>query len=165
MMAATIAATVLAGCLKNDDDELESGCRYDPCAFVAPAAEIQSVKAYLDSSGIAATQHCSGLFYAIDAMGTGDSATACSIVSVRYKGFLTNGNAVDSSTTATTFALGDLIRGWVNGIPLIKQGGSIRLYIPPSLGYGARPRTDQQGNVVIPANSTLIFDIKLDDVQ
>lgn len=165
LFATIIAAAFLSGCLKNVDDDNESGCQYDPCEVKAPAAEIQSVKAYLDSSGINATQHCSGLYYAIDAPGAGDSVTACSAISVRYKGNLTNGAAFDSSTTSSQyFPLGNTIRGWINGVPLIRKGGTIRLYIPPTLGYGSTPRTDMNGNVVIPANSILIFEVKLDGV-
>ena len=78
---------------------------------------------------------------------------------VKYKGYLTNGTCFDSTKTSLpTFTLGQLIVGWQKGIPLIKAGGAIRLFIPPSMGYGS--------NTVgpIPANSNLIFEIKLVDV-
>ena len=54
-----------------------------------------------------------------------------------------------------SFQLKNLIIGWQKGIPLIQKGGSIRLYIPPSMGYGSKSSSS------IPANSTLIFDIDL----
>jgi FKBP-type peptidyl-prolyl cis-trans isomerase FkpA len=63
------------------------------------------------------------------------------------------------------FVLGTLIDGWKIGVPLIKKGGQIRLYIPPSLGYGSSDVRDNQGRVIIPGNSILIFDITLIDLQ
>ena len=60
--------------------------------------------------------------------------------------------------------LGELIPGWQKGIPLIKKGGEVKLYIPPSLGYGSQNVTSG-GVVVVPANSILIFDVQLADVQ
>ena len=56
------------------------------------------------------------------------------------------------------FMLNGVIPGWTDGIPLIKQGGRIHLYIPPSLGYGNRAVES------IPANSILLFDVTLDTV-
>jgi FKBP-type peptidyl-prolyl cis-trans isomerase FkpA len=51
-----------------------------------------------------------------------------------------------------------LIEGWKIGLPLLKKGGHIKLYVPPSLGYGPSPNRN------IPGNSVLIFDIRLVDV-
>ena len=65
----------------------------------------------------------------------------------------------DENLTGTTFALGGLILGWQKGIPLIQKGGSINLYIPPSLGYGANATGS------IPANSILVFTIQLVDFK
>jgi FKBP-type peptidyl-prolyl cis-trans isomerase FkpA len=47
---------------------------------------------------------------------------------------------------------------------LIKAGGKIRLYCPPSLGYGSEVKRDGAGNTVIPANSILIFEVELTNV-
>ena len=162
LMAA--AAVFFSGCLKTD--EIEQGCNYDECALKAPAAEIEMVRTYLVQNNITATEHCSGLFYAIDSVGTGVSPNACSDVTFRYKGMLTNGTVFDSSNTTTQpYPLSGLVRGWVNGLPKIKTGGGMRLYIPPTLGYGSQDRTDNNGNVVIPADSVLIFEMKLDGVR
>ncbi len=130
-------------------------CSYDACATVAPIAEQNNVEAYLTSKSIVAAKHCSGLFYKIDVAGTGTNPTACSDVSVKYKGTLTNGNIFDQSTTSISFNIQQLITGWKNAIPLIKEGGKITLFLPPSLGYGA------QATGSIPANSILIFEIEL----
>ena len=144
----------VTSCLKRNDKD----CSYDPCGFVAPPSEITAVQNYLISKSITATQHCSGLFYKIDTLGTGSIPGVCSSVTVNYKGTLTDGTVFDQQNNSVFF-LGGVITGWKNGIPLIKSGGHIHLYIPPSLGYG----NQQAGSV--PPNSILIFDIALVGVQ
>jgi FKBP-type peptidyl-prolyl cis-trans isomerase FkpA len=161
LLAISIVALLLFNCKKSDDNSGPRLCTYDPCALKAPASEIQSVQDYLTANSITATQHCSGLFYKIETVGTGDTANACSYVRVKYIGKLTNGTVFDQKQGADTYAnfLSNLIRAWINGIPLIKVGGKIHLYIPPSLGYGS------QANGSIPANSILIFEVELVDVE
>lgn len=157
VVSCAVVVICVSGCLKNSENT--NTCTYDPCSYVAPAAEIQAVQAYITANNITASQHCSGLFYKIDQPGTGNSATACSYVDVTYTGKLTNGTTFDSTSTPVTFSLSQLIRGWVNGIPLIKEGGSINLYVPPSLGYG------NQVVGTIPANSVLVFKVNLVTVR
>ncbi|OLY92659.1 FKBP-type peptidyl-prolyl cis-trans isomerase FkpA [Cnuella takakiae] len=155
-----------AGCFKNGEDSRT--CNYDPCGYKAPQAEIDSVKAILARQGITnATEHCSGLFYVVDSMGNGAVPSPCDQVAVRYKGMLKDGSVFDQSNTTSGWApVGGFIPGWINGLPLIKQGGGMRLYIPPSLGYGKNAIKDRVDTtkVIIPANSVLIFEVKLDGV-
>ncbi|MEI6947716.1 FKBP-type peptidyl-prolyl cis-trans isomerase [Paraflavisolibacter sp. H34] len=155
----------LAGCLKKSDNSVT--CTFDPCAVKAPDAEIQQVKTYIDTNGIVATQHCSGLYYTVLSEGSGKTPQTCLGVIARYKGSLTNGTVFEDQSTGegVEFNLGYVIRGWTIGLPLVKNGGKIRLYIPPSLAYGSTARTDANGNVVIPANSILIFDVEILAVQ
>lgn len=108
--------------------------------------------------GITATLHPRGFYYIIDTLGSGNTPVPCSGIRVNYTGWLTNGQTFAPQTTFDT-ELTNLIDGWLIGVPLIKKGGSIHLYIPPSLGYGAQ----QIGT--IPASSILIFNIHLLDVQ
>ena len=150
------AAFSFLSCSKTDDV-----CKYDACALSAPASEVTQVESYLSTAGITGTRHCSGMYYVIDATGSGGTATVCSYVSVKYKGMLTNGNVFDQSTTAVSFQLGGLIEAWKKGIPLIKAGGKIRLFCPPSLAYGSQAIRDGAGNIIIPANSILVFEIEL----
>ncbi|HEU5164353.1 MAG TPA: FKBP-type peptidyl-prolyl cis-trans isomerase [Chitinophagaceae bacterium] len=142
---------LLSSCSKENNDM----CNYDPCAVAAPASEVTQLEAYLASATITATKHCSGMYYTIDAPGSGATATICSTVSVKYKGQLTNGTVFDQSTASVSFQLGGLIEAWKKGIPMIKPGGKIKLYCPPSLAYGS------QANGTIPANSILIFEVEL----
>ncbi|HVF81668.1 MAG TPA: FKBP-type peptidyl-prolyl cis-trans isomerase [Flavisolibacter sp.] len=147
----------LAGCIKGDD---EPSCTYNECGLVAPSSEIQAVQSYLSANSITATQHCSGMFYTIDKQGTGTAPTPCNVVVFNYKGKLTNGTVFDStSTTPLSYELSRLVTGFKNGLPLLKTGGKMTLYIPPTLGYGSM----QQGP--IPANSVIIFNVELLGVQ
>jgi len=123
----------------------------------APEAEIVALRAYITANSIIATEDPRGFFYTINSDGSGSNPTACSGVSVNYVGKLTNGTTFDSGNNVS-FNLSQLIIGWQEGIPLIKAGGAITLYLPPSLAYGS--------NAVgsIPANSNLIFTITLNAV-
>lgn len=146
---------LLSSCKKDDE------CKSSPPAIVAPASEVQAVKDYLTSKSITAIQDPSGVFYVNTQEGAGTaSPTVCSTINFIYKGTLTNGNVFDGPSTLT-FPLQDLIAGWQIIIPKMKRGGKTTLYIPPSLGYGTREIKDNLGNVIIPANSILIFDIEL----
>lgn len=93
-------------------------------------------------------------------------AEAGKTVSVHYTGFLTNGKVFDSSVdrgNPISFPLGQgrVIRGWDEGIGLMKVGDKMRLIIPANLGYGERGA----GGGIIPPNATLIFDVELMKVQ
>jgi FKBP-type peptidyl-prolyl cis-trans isomerase FkpA len=157
IILAILFLVVLAGCKK--DEEVAVDCNALPSVTV-PAGEITALQAYLTANGITATQHSSGLFYTIVTPGTGTvTPNQCSGVSVTYTGRLTTGATFDQATTAVSFTLSGLITAWRIGIPLIKAGGAIKLYVPPSLGYGS------QAVGSIPANSILVFDIGLVNVQ
>ena len=154
LLVPAVLMLLISSCLKTPPPQPYT-CNYDPCRYKAPDSEIVRVQNYLDSIGTTATQHCSGLFYKIDSAGTGIAPEACGAVSVMYKGWLTNGTVFDSSSAPVSLVLAKTITGWINGIPLIKVGGKITLYIPPSLGYG------KNGTGKIPPNSILIFDVSL----
>jgi len=147
---------LFSGCKKK---EQMNPCEYDACAFKAPPSEIKMVEDYLVANGLTATQHCSGAYYIIDAVGSGATPDICSYINANYVGKLTNGNVFDQGTFPQLYPLSGLIRGWANLLPLIKQGGKMRLFIPPSLGYGPNPNRD------IPGNSVLIFDLELTAVR
>ena len=143
-----------SSCLKKS-----SGCSYEADMIAAPVSQQQLVKKYLDSAGITqAILDSNGFYYQIVAQGIGASPQPCSQVTVQYKGTLINGAVFDQENNAV-YTLGSLIDGWREGLPLIKIGGEIKLYLPPALGYGSSE------NPSIPANSILIFDIFLLNVQ
>ena len=92
-------------------------------------------------------------------------AVAGKTVSVHYTGKFQDGRVFDSSVSRgepITFPLGrgNVIKGWDEGIALMKVGGKAQLIIPPHLGYGERG-----AGGVIPPNATLVFDVELVSVQ
>ncbi len=110
-------------------------------------------------------EHASGVFYTITTQGTGTKPDICSNITVKYSGSLipsgTVFDATQPSSAGVNFALGGLIVGWQQVLPLLNAGGKITLYIPPSLGYGQNNVRDQNQNIVIPGNSYLKFEIEL----
>jgi FKBP-type peptidyl-prolyl cis-trans isomerase len=107
----------------------------------------------------------SGLEYIEVQAGAGAQAEAGKTVSVHYTGKLQDGSVFDSSVPRgepITFPLGAgrVIKGWDEGIALMKVGGKAQLIIPPGLAYGERG-----AGGVIPPNATLVFDVELVDVK
>ena len=105
----------------------------------------------------------SGLRYIMLKEGTGDAPQSGDNVSVHYAGFLLDGTKFDASYDRgepITFPLGQgrVIKGWDEGISLLKVGGKAKFIIPPDLGYGDRAMG------LIPANSILIFEVELVDI-
>ncbi|HMO32617.1 MAG TPA: FKBP-type peptidyl-prolyl cis-trans isomerase [Lacibacter sp.] len=143
----------------------KKGCEAEPGSTVAPPSERTLVTTYLGVQGINATEvGNSGLFYVIDNPGNDRKPGQCNTIVVKYKGQLTNGTIFDQVQTANgvSFELRFLIEGWRRGIPLIGEGGKIRLFIPPSMGYGSQAQIDAStGFERIPANSVLIFELEM----
>jgi FKBP-type peptidyl-prolyl cis-trans isomerase len=107
-------------------------------------------------------QTASGLQYKVIEEGTGAKPTVDNTVVVHYEGQLINGQIFDSSRQRgqpAEFGLGQVIRGWTEGLQLMKEGGKTRLFIPSELGYGPG------GTGNIPANAVLIFDVELIEIK
>ena len=155
-----LGSVFFTSCLKKD-----TGCSYTNPTSVASNAEKASLKSYLDSNGISATLSSYGFYYTITQAGAGKNPGQCSQITVGYTGWLTNGKTFDQQPSMVFTSLGSLIDGWREGLPLIKKGGEIKLYIPPSLGYGPKGITDNTGATVVAPNSIIIFDINLIDLQ
>jgi len=103
----------------------------------------------------------SGLQYMMIQEGVGAYPQATDKVTVHYTGTLIDGTKFDSSVdrgTPATFGLNQVIKGWTEGLQLVKEGGKIRLFIPENLAYGS------QAKPTIPAYSTLIFDVELIEI-
>ncbi|RYF77488.1 MAG: FKBP-type peptidylprolyl isomerase [Cytophagaceae bacterium] len=141
---------LISGCQTGD----KTPCDATAVTIKAPDDEMASLKQYIESNNISATADSRGFYYSVKSPGSGTKPTVCSKVTVNYKGALTNGTSFDSGNDVS-FGLNQLIVGWQEGIPLIAPGGSITLYLPPSLAYGDQ---EQAG---IPANSILVFQIDL----
>ncbi len=148
---------IVSSCEKTTD--VATGCNLTPSAVVVPAAEMDSLRTWVLAHRPASILHPGGFYYEINATGSGvDTPNVCSRVTVKYAGYLTDGSKFTSSTEETvpaTFSLANLIVGWQRGLPLIRERGSINLYLPPTLGYGATATGS------IPANSILLFTVQL----
>ncbi len=102
-----------------------------------------------------------GLQYRILKEGTGSSPSSTDKVRVHYVGKLLDGIVFDSSVERgepSEFGLNQVIRGWTEGLQLMKQGAKYEFFIHPKIAYGSRPRPK------IPGNSLLIFEVELLDI-
>ena len=100
----------------------------------------------------------SGLQYLVVKEGNGKKPGPNDVVTVHYTGRLIDGTVFDSSVERgepATFAVGQVIPGWVEGLQLMSEGSAYRLFIPSELAYG------EHGTGPIQPNSTLIFDVQL----
>lgn len=101
----------------------------------------------------------SGLQYEIIEEGKGASPKTSDTVTVHYRGTLIDGTEFDSSYKRgrpATFKLNRVIKGWTEGLQLMREGGKRRLFIPSNLAYGNRGA----GNLIGPGE-TLIFEVEL----
>lgn len=126
--------------------------------------ELETLKAYIESNNITTEPTASGLYYIETLAGTGASATPGDIVVVNYTGTYLDGEKFDSSydngePIEFTLGIGQVIKGWDEGISYMKEGGKATLIIPSSLAYGA------YGNNTIPGYTSLIFEVELLDVK
>lgn len=118
---------------------------------------IEQGKAYMmenaGTAGVNVTD--SGLQYRIIEPGAGKNPEATDQVTVNYSGSLINGKPFDSGE-GVSFALNGVIKGWTEGLQLIKEGGKIELVIPPELAYGDRGPLGHR---------TLVFEVELISVN
>ncbi|MBK9284668.1 MAG: peptidylprolyl isomerase [Sphingobacteriaceae bacterium] len=101
----------------------------------------------------------SGLKYIIEKEGTGNSPKDTSNVTVHYTGLFVDGKVFDSSVQRNqpaTFRLNQVIKGWTEGLQLMKEGAKYTFYIPYTLAYG-----EQGYPGAIPPKSDLIFEVEL----
>jgi FKBP-type peptidyl-prolyl cis-trans isomerase len=119
---------------------------------------------YLQDNHITVKPLPSGLYYIPVLTGTGPKAESGKTVKVHYTGKLLNGRIFDSSRKRPNpleFMLGrgQVIKGWEEGISMMRQGGKATLIIPSTIGYSDRDMG------VIPPYSTLVFDVELIEVK
>jgi FKBP-type peptidyl-prolyl cis-trans isomerase FkpA len=158
LLVLLLFAAYLSGCSKSND--------------VAAQVKAQGViddnliSTYLKSNNLPVNRvDTTGVCYVIDTLGTGNALyTSSTTVTVGYTGTLLNKDgslgimfANSGTTFHPSFVLGDVIKGWQLGIPNVKQGGTITLYIPSRYAYGPYP----QAQVGLPANAVLIFNITI----
>jgi FKBP-type peptidyl-prolyl cis-trans isomerase len=125
----------------------------------SPAPTASSIPAPSDVAAPPANakKTASGLAYRVLKPGTGASPKATDKVTVNYTGWQTDGKMFDSSVTRgkpITFPLNGVIKGWTEGVQLMKAGETARFWIPAELAYGEHPAGGRPGGL-------LVFDIEL----
>jgi FKBP-type peptidyl-prolyl cis-trans isomerase FkpA len=161
-----LSALVFMGCKKDSNTD----CTQLAPTTAASAAETLYLQNYLTANSITALEK-NGMFYVITQQGTGTSPNLCSNLNLTYIGTLitgtTDGGMFDTTPAGQTssFGLSNLITAWKIIFPLVKAGGSVTLYVPPSLAYGSQDIPARTGFVGIPPNSYLKFKVSLIAVQ
>ena len=127
-----------------------------------PAYEDFTIQKYMAANSLTGfTKTASGLYYKIDAPGTGSPIGIDSTIKAEYEGKLLSGTVFDKSAAGSpvSFFLSGVVKGWQEALPLIKEGGTIRMILPSPLGYG------MEGDRGIPAFSPLYFSVKVTEVS
>ncbi len=122
----------------------------------AEKAGVEFLTANKAKKGVMVT--ASGLQYEVMKAGKGKKPSVSNTVKVHYHGTLIDGTVFDSSVDRgepIEFPLGNVIRGWQEGVALMPEGAKYKLYIPHQLGYGGQPSGK------IPPFSTLVFEVEL----
>jgi FKBP-type peptidyl-prolyl cis-trans isomerase FklB len=131
----------------------EQNKRRKETEYARLAAGKQFLEENASKDGVITTD--SGLQYRVIKEGTGKSPGPADQVTVHYKGTLIDGKEFDSSYKKgkpATFRLDGVIKGWAEGLQLMKEGGKSQLFVPAELAYGSRGPL---------GNYTLIFDVEL----
>lgn len=152
-----LIATLLINC-KSDD-----GCNPELVLNVDQTqlnADIATIDEYLADSSIVAVEDPTGLRYVINEEGMGQNPGLCDAVSITYTSrLLSDESIIENDVSGLGFQLVQLIKGFQIGLPFIKSGGSMTLYIPSGYGY------EETGDSRFPSDANLIVDIQLNSVE
>ena len=160
LLASVILLTLTTACKKTTSNY---ECNTESPSKVAPDNEKAYLQTFLTANNITATEK-NGMFYTLS-QGAGSSPNVCNNVTIDYVGNFINGTTVGSQFDASgagqpvSFKLNGLILAWQTVLPLVKTGGTVTMYCPPTLAYGATASSS------IPANSYLKFIVSLRDVR
>ncbi|MCX6641186.1 MAG: FKBP-type peptidyl-prolyl cis-trans isomerase [bacterium] len=157
-----VIAMIVVGCNKKEEPA-DREARRAARAQKEQAAQPKSPETLTQGGEMITT--ASGLQYQELVAGSGVEAQAGKVASVHYTGWLTNGTKFDSSIDRGhpfdfQVGVGQVIKGWDEGVQGMKVGGKRKLIIPPNLGYG-----DNGAGTLIPPGATLIFEVELLDVK
>lgn len=144
--------------------------------------DTQIIENYLAENNIQATRTNSGLYYVIESAGTGAAIEEGDLAFVHYAGYLLDGTLFDTSLKELAqssgvyseqrdnvggysplevrVGMGQVIKGWDEGLGLLKKGDKAKFIIPSPLAYG-----DRDSGGPIGPNSVLLFDVEVTDIQ
>jgi len=157
---AAAASALFFSCLKTT-----SSTPVVTCTPVAPALEAPIIKSFLGADSGTYVKDTSYIFYNIKDSGTGASASSSSVIFFTYSAALLDGTLVSQSTVPVQQAVVNLITGFQDMARFFKKGTHIIMIIPSSLAYSCAGVTNQSGQVVIPSNSIVYYDVKITDIQ
>jgi len=128
-----------------------------------PCTAVDFTQASVSGDTITTT---TGLRYIEGAAGVGNALPWCRSLAVHYTGYLLDGTKFDSSRDigrplVFTPGLGALIDGFEQGVIGMRTCGTRRLIIPPNLGFGAEPLRNQAGEIIVPGNSTVVYEVEM----
>ncbi|MDE6741544.1 MAG: FKBP-type peptidyl-prolyl cis-trans isomerase [Muribaculaceae bacterium] len=154
----TLAVDSLVGMVMQE--EADSATAAEAAADVAGSTNMADYGAafFQGNSGYQTTP--SGLKYITVVEGTGAAPTLSDVVTVHYTGRLLDGQVFDSSVNRgepSSFPLQAVIKGWQEGLQLMKVGGKTVFFIPSNLAYGEQ---GAPGSIIGP-NADLIFEVEL----
>jgi FKBP-type peptidyl-prolyl cis-trans isomerase len=121
--------------------------------------DIKKIDDYLLANNISAIKDISGIRYTVDILGKGFPPRISDNVKFDYTGKFLDGSVFETKSITTFTPISNFIAGFQVGFPQIPSGSTVTLYIPSGYGYG------QNSTSTIPANSILVFTIKLKQVQ
>ncbi len=131
------------------------------------ATDKKLIQQYCIDNKLKTKRTSSGISYVITKKGKGQTANPGDQLKVHYEGRLLNGTLFDSSFGAQPFSFvlgsGKVIPGWEEGLQFFKKGSEGWLLLPSKLAYG--PMSIDEDNIQIPANSALVFKIKVLDID
>ena len=128
-----------------------------PAKLIPNPFDITGLEEHTTNSGLT--------YYLVEKVDSGITPKPGQVVNVHYTGYLKDGTKFDSSydrgkPLPFTLGAGQVIKGWDEGVALLKVGEKARLVVPSYLAYGERGYPN-----LIPANATLVFDVKLVSVE
>lgn len=166
-----VIAKAISDVLKGDKSLLEEGqgraviqqAIMDVRAKKEAASRAEEDKFFVENAKVVGMKSTAeGIQYLVLNEAEGPKPKSDDEVTVHYKGTLLNGKQFDSSydrKEPLKLSLGQVIKGWQIGIPLMSKGAKYKFFIPSRLAYGERATGE------IPANSTLVFEVELLDIS
>lgn len=164
-----VSTFIFLACSKDEEEGPSAEELLQKSLALVDTVQLKKDIAIIDDSleqwSITALSEPHGVRYTIDTQGDGPKPTLDGAILINYRGRLLKNNSVFEQGSSVALLLSRLIVGWQTTLPLINQGSKVTLYIPSGLAYGTSIRRDNDDNVSIPANSNLIFEIEILDVQ